>query len=70
MTKNVEVELANISKTYWVTLNKVDYTAISSYDENSASNTFEVYRTDDKNITEKEKEEVSKAITEYSQKEE
>jgi len=60
--KKVEVELANCSMTWWVSIDDVDYTAISEHDENTNYDNFTVYRVDDKEVTKEEIEAVKEAI--------
>lgn len=66
MGKKIEVELASISQTWWVSIDDVDYTAISEHDENTNYDNFEVLRVDDKEVTEEEKEAVKEAIEKHS----
>lgn len=66
MKQEMQVELGNVSKTQWVNINEVDYTAIEDYNVNADYVNFDVKRIDDKEVTEKEVEAVKEAIETYN----
>lgn len=59
------IDVMQTSTTYSVEMAGVDYTVVHTQDENTASDRWEIYRVDDKDSTEQERDHIIEKVTRF-----